>query len=204
MLEAEQVAAQRGSLTLFAGVNFKLRPGEALVITGANGSGKTTLLRIAAGLTRPQSGSLSWMGAAFAPFDAVLRAATLYIGHATALKEEMTAEENLASLASLHGARVDSAQARAALAEWALERQRSLPSRVLSQGQRRRVGLARLRLVRRPLWVLDEPTTALDTAGVAILQRFVAAHLEQGGAAVIATHHDLDLPLGATKALTLS
>jgi len=134
----------------------------------------------------------------------MLRGTTLYVGHATALKDELSAEENLASLASLHGADVDSARARAALAEWAIERQCSLPARVLSQGQRRRVGLARLRLIRRPLWVLDEPTTALDTAGVGILQSFVAAHLAQGGVAVIATHHDLALPAGAAKALTLS
>jgi heme exporter protein A len=203
MLEAQQLAAQRGGVPLFAGVGFALARGEALVVTGANGSGKTTLLRMVVGLSLPASGTLAWNGAAVRPFDPTLRETTLYVGHAPALKDELTAEENLASLASLHGATVDSARAHAALAEWALERQRSLPARVLSQGQRRRVGLARLRLVRRPLWVLDEPTTALDTAGVAILQKCVAAHLEQGGVAVIATHHDLALPPGTTKALRL-
>ena len=204
MLEAQHLAAQRGGVPLFAEVAFALRRGEALVVTGANGSGKTTLLRMVAGLTLPAAGNLAWNGAAVTPFDPSLRGTTLYIGHATALKDELSAEENLASLASLHGANVDNARTRAALAEWALERQRSLPARVLSQGQRRRVGLARLHLIRRPLWVLDEPTTALDSAGVATLQTFIAAHLAQGGVAVIATHHDLDLPLGATKALTLS
>ncbi|HXX82821.1 MAG TPA: cytochrome c biogenesis heme-transporting ATPase CcmA [Casimicrobiaceae bacterium] len=203
MLEAQQLAAQRGGVPLFT-VAFALQRGEALVVTGANGSGKTTLLRIVAGLTLPAAGTLAWNGAAVTPFDPTLRAMTLYIGHATALKDELSAEENLVSLATLHGANVDAVQARAALADWALERHRSLPARVLSQGQRRRVGLARLRLVRRPLWVLDEPTTALDTAGVAILQELVAAHLAQGGVAVIATHHDLELPLGTMKALTLS
>ena len=203
MLEAQHLAAQRGGVPLFSEVAFALGRGEALVVTGANGSGKTTLLRMVAGLSAPAAGRLAWNGATVAPFDPSLRATTLYIGHAPALKDELSAEENLASLASLHGANVDSTGARAALAEWSLERQRSLPARVLSQGQRRRVGLARLRVIRRPLWVLDEPTTALDTAGVAILRAFVTSHLAQGGIAVIATHHDLG-PLSATKVLTLS
>jgi heme exporter protein A len=203
MLEAQQLAAQRGSVMLFTGVDFALRSGEALVVTGANGSGKTTLLKIAAGLTRPVTGTLGWRGAAVAPFDAALRAVTLYIGHAPALKDELTAEETLVSLAALHGAGVDASAARAALAAWSLERQRALPARVLSQGQRRRVGLARLRLTRRPLWVLDEPTTALDADGVATLHELLAAHLAQGGIAIIATHQDLALPAGIKRTLRL-
>jgi heme exporter protein A len=203
MLEAQRLAAQRGSATLFTGVDFALSSGEALLVTGANGSGKTTLLKIAAGLTRPISGTLEWRGVAVAPFDAALRAAALYIGHATALKDELTAEENLVSLAALHGATVDAVAARAALAAWSLERQRALPARVLSQGQRRRVGLARLRVTRRPLWVLDEPTTALDADGVGTLHELLAAHLAQGGIAIIATHQDLALPASAKRALRL-
>lgn len=203
MLEAQQLAAQRGSATLFTAVDFALSAGEALLVTGANGSGKTTLLKIAAGMTRPTSGTLEWRGAAVAPFAAALRAVTLYIGHATALKDELTAEENLVSLAALHGAAVDAAAVRAALAAWSLDRQRALPARVLSQGQRRRVGLARLRLTRRPLWVLDEPTTALDADGVAVLHEFLAAHLAQGGIAIIATHQDLALPAASKRTLRL-
>ena len=203
MLEAQQLAAQRGSATLFTGVGFALSAGEALLVTGANGSGKTTLLKIAAGMTRPIGGTLEWRGAAVAPFAAALRAVTLYIGHATALKDELTAEENLVSLAALHGAAVDAAAVRAALAAWSLDRQRALPARVLSQGQRRRVGLARLRLTRRPLWVLDEPTTALDADGVAMLHELLAAHLAQGGIAIIATHQDLALPATSKRTLRL-
>lgn len=203
MLEAQHLAAQRGGVSLFAEVAFALARGEALVVTGANGSGKTTLLKMVAGLTRPSVGTLEWCGAAIAPFDAALRAMTLYVGHATALKDELTAEENLVSLATLHGAAVDAGSARAALAEWALDRQRALPAGVLSQGQRRRIGLARLRLTRRPLWVLDEPTTALDAAGVAILHELLARHLTQGGIAVIATHHELALPAGTQRRLQL-
>ena len=203
MLEAQQLAAQRGSATLFAGIDFALKPGEALLITGANGSGKTTLLKIVAGLAPSSAGALTWRGTAVTPFATDARSATLYIGHATALKDELTAEENLVSLARLHGAAADAATVGGALRVWALEPQRALPARVLSQGQRRRVGLARLRLVQRVLWVLDEPTTALDAAGVATLQDLVAAHLASGGIAVIATHQDLTLPRGSRRELQL-
>ena len=204
MLEAQDLAARRGDATLFAGVSFGLAPGHALVVTGANGSGKTTLLRIAAGLTQPVQGSVRWQGSVVHPFDAALRSAALFIGHAPALKDELTAEENLASLAVLHGAAADRSATREALAAWSLSRQRALPARVLSQGQRRRVGLARLKLARRPLWLLDEPATALDTAGVAELQRTLADHLARGGIAVIATHQELALPAAAVRALCLS
>jgi heme exporter protein A len=203
MLEAQQLAAQRGAVTLFAGIDFVLKPGEALLVTGANGSGKTTLLKIVAGLARPADGTLDWRGAAVATFAADSRAVTLYIGHATALKDELTAEENLISLARLHGAMADAQAVSAALHAWTLDAQRALPARVLSQGQRRRVGLARLRLVQRPLWVLDEPTTALDSAGVEILQALLATHLAQGGIAVIATHQDLAVPTGSRRTLQL-
>jgi heme exporter protein A len=203
MLEAQHLAAQRGSATLFAGVAFALRPGEALLVTGANGSGKTTLLKIVAGLVHRSAGSMTWRGAPVTPYAPDTRAATLYIGHAPALKDELTAEENLLSMARLHGAAADAAAVSAALRAWTLEPQGGLPARVLSQGQRRRVGLARLRLVRRPLWVLDEPTTALDAAGIVTLQETLAEHLGRGGIAVIATHQDLALPAGARRALQL-
>jgi heme exporter protein A len=203
MLEAQQLAAQRGTVTLFAGIGFRLKSGEALMVTGANGSGKTTLLKIVAGLAHSSAGTIEWRGAAVAPFAADSRATTLYIGHATALKDELTAEENLISLARLHGAAPDAATVREALCAWTLDNQRALPARVLSQGQRRRVGLARLRLVRRPLWVLDEPSNALDAAGVETLQGLLAHHLAQGGIAVIATHQDLALPNRSRRALQL-
>ena len=203
MLEAQDVAGQRGAALLFAGLSFALQPGTVLFVTGPNGSGKTTLLRIAAGLTQPARGRLRWDGAEVEAFDPALRAATLFIGHAAALKEELTAEENLASLVALHGMRTEASALSAALSDWALSRQCKLPARVLSQGQRRRVGLARLRLVQRPLWVLDEPTTALDAAGVEALQELLGAHLERGGMALIATHRDLAAPAGKSVSLNL-
>ena len=203
MLRADRLAATRGGVTLFANVAFALDSGEALIVTGANGSGKTTLLRMVAGLTQPHLGHLSWRGAPVAAFDQALRAATLYIGHAAALKDEFTAEENLLSLAALHGAAADREAVRDALDEWSLGRHDGVPARVLSQGQRRRVALARMSLARRRLWVLDEPATALDASGVATLEKRVNAHLAGQGVAVIATHQPLALAAGAMRRLEL-
>jgi heme exporter protein A len=204
MLESKQLAAQRGTATLFSGIDFKLGPGDALLVTGANGSGKTTLLRIAAGLSHAAQGTLSWRGVPVAPLDPDLRAAVTYIGHAPALKDELTAEENLASLASLHAGSDASDAIGAALALWSLQRQRALPARALSMGQRRRIGLARLALVPRPLWILDEPAAALDTAGVALLCDMIGVHLAQGGMAIIATHQDIALSGPSVRGLSLS
>jgi heme exporter protein A len=204
MLESKQLGAQRGAATLFSDVNFKLATGDALVVTGANGSGKTTLLRIAAGLSHATTGTLSWRGVPVAPLDPLLRASVLYIGHAAALKDELTAEENLASLASLHAGSAAGTAVRHALASWSLERQRTLPARALSMGQRRRIGLARLALVSRPLWILDEPAAALDAAGVSLLCDLLGAHLAQGGMAIIATHQDIALPGRTVRGLSLS
>jgi heme exporter protein A len=203
MLVAEGLAAQRGDALLFEGLDFALRPGTALFVGGPNGSGKTTLLRIVAGLTRALRGTLTWDGAEVAPFQPLLRGAALFIGHAMALKEELTAEENLASLAALHGASVGAEALSSALAAWSLARQRNLPARVLSQGQRRRIGLARLRLVARPLWILDEPMTALDAAGADTLRSVIGDHLARGGMALIATHQEFAPGAGTFHSLRL-
>ena len=204
MLESKQLAAQRGAATLFSGIDFRLAPGDALLVTGANGSGKTTLLRIAAGLSHAAQGTLSWRGVPVAPLDAELRAAVAYIGHAAALKDELTAEENLASQTSLHAGSADSGAIARALGLWSLDRQRALPARALSMGQRRRIGLARLALVPRPLWILDEPAAALDAAGLALLCGMIGAHLAQGGMAIIATHQDIGLSGPSVRGLSLS
>ena len=204
MLEVHDHAAQRGDARLFSGVSLSLGPGTALFVRGPNGSGKTTLLRILAGATQAAAGRVLWRGEQVGPFHPALRASAIFIGHAPALKDELTAEENLASLATLHGAPAERAAVLEALNAWSLSRQRALPARVLSQGQRRRVALARLWLLSRPLWLLDEPATALDAAGQVTLRDALAAHLAARGIAVIATHQDLPVASGAHQSLLLA
>jgi len=203
MLEAQKLSARRGVARLFTGLSFRVLPGEALVVTGANGSGKTTLLRMLAGLSMPSAGEIRWKGRPFAPFDVELRGAMAYVGHSPALKDELTAEENLGSLLALDGEAVAGDALRNALDDVALAPQRALPARVLSQGQRRRIGLARLALLPRALWVLDEPITALDAAGSALLSRLLTGHLAKGGLAVAATHASLGLPEARVRSLAL-
>jgi heme exporter protein A len=203
MLQTQNLAARRGDARLFSDLSFSLSSGTALLVTGPNGSGKTTLLRILAGLTDSAEGSASWRGVPFRAFDPRLRGEALFIGHLPGLKDELTALENLASLASLHGFAPTTQQLRSALAGWALSRQSALPARVLSQGQRRRVALARLPLSNRALWLLDEPGTALDDVGVATLCAAIAEHLAAGGVAVIATHQPLELPRASIQSLRL-
>lgn len=204
MLEAHDLAARRGYTRLFTGLSFKVEPGEALVVTGANGTGKTTLLRMLAGLSAPAGGEIRWHGKPVRPFDPALRGALAFAGHHPSLKDELTAEENLTALVGLSDSPTDRETIRAALDAVSLTRQRALPARVLSQGQRRRIGLARLTLVRRLLWLLDEPVTALDAAGTALLARLVGQHLAAGGMAVAATHTPLDLPQSHMRALSLA
>ena len=203
MLEAQTLAARRGFTNLFTGLSFRVVPGEALVVTGANGTGKTTLLRILAGLSAPTAGEVRWNGATVAPFDGELRGALAFVGHLPALKDDLTTCENLASLLALAGETATDEALHDALEAVALGRQRSLPARVLSQGQRRRIGLARLTLLRRPLWILDEPTTALDSDGAQLLGQILARHLAGRGLVVAATHSALDLPANRLRSLAL-
>ena len=203
MLEAQKLAARRGFSRLFDGLSFRVGAGEALVVTGANGTGKTTLLRMLAGLTAPEAGEIRWQGKRVDTFAPELRAAAAFSGHLPALKDGLTAQENLASLVALEGSPASREAIVEALDDVALSRQRTLPARVLSQGQRRRIGLARLSLVARPLWVLDEPLAALDAAGSALLAKLLGRHLANGGLAVVATHAPLGLPEARTTSLVL-
>jgi heme exporter protein A len=199
---AEGLAARRGYATLFANLQFSVSTGCALTVTGANGSGKTTLLRIIAGLTAPVEGEIRWQGRAMHPFDPRMREAVAFNGHLAALKDELSAEDNLRAWIALDDRSPDADAVVEALDAFDLARQRRLPVRVLSQGQRRRIGLARLRLVRRPLWVLDEPLTALDADGVDALGALLDAHLSSGGLCITASHHPL--PIAAKRARTFA
>jgi len=202
-LVADRLTREFGGQRVVDGVDLRVERGECLALFGPNGAGKTTLLRMLAGLTIPEAGEIRLDGASVRAFSPALRAAVTFAGHALALKDEMSARENLASLVTLCGAQVDDAELDAALDRVALGERKRLPSRLLSQGQRRRVGLARLALSRRRVWILDEPVTALDASGAALLGELVAAHLARGGLAVASTHAPLALPPARVRTLSL-
>ncbi len=190
-LEVRDLAAERGGRPLFAGLSFTLAAGEALGITGPNGAGKSTLLRIVAGLLPPAEGTLVLDPPDAEDEDAPLRERAHYLGHADALKGAMTAVENLGFAAAV--AARPALSPVEALRRFGLAHVEDLPCAYLSAGQRRRVALARLLVAARPLWLLDEPTTALDAASQAVFGTVMRDHLAAGGLIVAATHAPLGL-----------
>ena len=195
MLEVRDLACARGDQSLFAGLGFGVGPGEVLWVEGPNGAGKTTLLRILAGLATPDSGEVLWRGEGGRAGREARAREGLWVGHLDALKDDLSVAENLRFHAAL--AELDQApdQVDAALAAVGLDDRSHLPVRVLSRGQRRRTALARLRLAaRRPLWILDEPFAALDSASVEGLAATVAGHARAGGLVVLTTHQPVDFP----------
>jgi heme exporter protein A len=203
LLDVRQLAAARGNATLFRDLGFRLESGDVMLVQGRNGTGKTTLLRILAGLTSMVDGVVAWCGERMVPLDERLRTAVAFVGHAPAIKDELSAAENLAALLALSGEAADPDRVVAALGTAGLDARRELPARWLSQGQRRRIGLARLALTRRPLWILDEPGTALDASAFAWLGELINAHANAGGIVVAATHQPLPMPARRIATLTL-
>jgi heme exporter protein A len=191
ILEGRDLGLARGVKQLFSGLSFAVGSGQALVLRGPNGVGKTSLLRVLAGLTEADTGEV-WVGAMRTQaLSAAGRSAMLYTGHANALKDEFTGAENLADQLALDANPAGIEQQFEALRAVGLFERRDVLTRRLSQGQKRRIGLARLHLsrgVQKPVWLLDEPTNALDAAGSALFVQIVDAHLAEGGLAVIATH----------------
>jgi len=198
-LVAEGLACRRGERLVFAGIDCRLPPGGALLLTGSNGSGKSSLLRILATLLMPAAGRLVWGSVPVAADTARYRAAIHYLGHLDATKPALTAREMLRFWAALRGAA--GADTGAALETFGLADAADFPCRWLSAGQRRRLALARLVTTPAPLWLLDEPTAALDGDGESRLLAAIAAHRAAGGRAVIATHQPL--PLGEAAELVL-
>jgi heme exporter protein A len=189
MLEARQLTAQRGERLLFANLDLRLARGQALWLKGRNGSGKTTLLRILAGLHQPREGGVYWQTA---PLTASLATAS-YLGHRNGLKDDLSPSENLLHGCRLQGLNVEETTIEAALAQVGLDPLvQELPCRLLSQGQQRRVALARLLLEQRPLWLLDEPFVGLDDQAVTRFLDHLRRHLAQGGLLVLTTHQPLD------------
>jgi len=186
-LEGRSLDCIRGGRTVFSGLDFSLGSGEALLVTGRNGAGKSSLLRMMAGLVRVASGRLTLAGAA--P-DRTIPEQAHYLGHLDALKPSLTVMENLDFWTRYLGG-VGAPQA--ALANVGLSALADLPAAYLSAGQRRRLSLARLLSVRRPVWLLDEPVSALDHEAQGMLAGLMQQHLATGGIVVAATHGPIGL-----------
>jgi heme exporter protein A len=192
ILEGRDLGLARGVKQLFSGLSFAVGSGHALVLRGPNGVGKTSLLRVLAGLTEADAGEVWVRAKPTQRLSAASRSAMLYIGHANALKDDFTAAENLTDQLALDANPASAGQQLEALKVVGLFERRDVLTRRLSQGQKRRIGLARLHLSRgaahKRVWLLDEPTNALDGDGSALFLQIVDAHLAEGGVAVIATH----------------
>jgi heme exporter protein A len=189
-----ELTCLRGDRLVFTELDFRVAPGEALVLLGPNGSGKSSLLRMMAGLLRPFRGRLAWDGVSVTEEPDGHRARVQYVGHLDAVKPVLTAAETLAFWAALGGAAEPQASALAALARLGVPQVAAVPGRYLSAGQKRRLALARLLAAPAPLWLLDEPSVALDRAAVALLEGIIAEHRAKGGMVVLSTHADIAVP----------
>ena len=203
MLEASNLECIRGERSLFAGVGFRLAAGEMLYLQGANGSGKTSLMRILCGLAHPAAGEVRWRGEPIGKLGEDYRRELCYLGHHNAIKEELTPLENLLAAAHLADEELDEGAALDALELVGLAGREELACRYLSQGQKRRVALARLVNERLALRILDEPYVALDTAAVALVASLIGAHLQRGGLVVLTTHQAVPVAAGAVRELVL-
>jgi heme exporter protein A len=204
MLLAQDLACLRGDRLLFKQVGFELNAGGLLYVLGENGSGKSSLLRMLCGLLTPETGEVLWSGQNIKQESEVYQSALFYLGHLNGLKDDLTALENLQVSAKLSGNVVDEDQVLAALKAIGIARCASLPVRVLSQGQKRRVALALLWLTESKLWILDEPFAALDTASIEVLAAHLSQHLSKGGMSIITTHQDVVINAQSTQTLRLS
>lgn len=188
-LELRDLQCVRGERVLFSGVSAAVPAGRMLRVQGANGSGKTSLLRLVCGLAAPDRGEVLWQGEPIARLREEFNLQLVYLGHAPALKDDLSALENLLASGGLAGLACTEAEAAEALAQAGLRGRERLPARALSQGQRKRVGIARLALsAAAALWVLDEPFNALDEAACGWLQGLIAAQLGRGGVVVLTSH----------------
>ena len=193
-LVLDQLACRRGGRTVFAGLGFRLAAGTAALVRGPNGAGKSSLLRIVAGLLPPAAGDVRLGGVSLVQDRTGLQEGLMLAGHLDAVKPALTVAENLGAWTGILGA--GRGRAAAALDRFGLGAIADRPAGQCSAGQRRRLGLARLLLVDRPLWLLDEPTVSLDAASAALVADLVRAHAAAGGMALIATHIDIGLGPG--------
>ncbi len=204
LLSAHDLTCVRGDRILFRNIGFTLDTGGLLYVLGENGSGKSSLLRLICGLLNAEAGYVAWQGQDIRDSAELYRSELLYVGHLGGLKDDLTAFENLQTNAELAGYGRDSGSVTSALQAIGVERCANLPVRVLSQGQKRRVALARLWLSGCRLWVLDEPFAALDNASIDVLSQRISQHLQQGGLAIITTHQDVHIGACTTQTLRLN
>jgi heme exporter protein A len=207
VLDVQDLEARRGRRVLFCGLGLQAAPGRLVRVSGANGAGKTTLLRMLVGLSTPSAGQVRWRGQPLHAAREDFHRELAWVGHAAALKDDLTALENLQAIAMLGGDAVGRDEAMGALAQAGLQGRERLPARVLSAGQRRRVVLARLALPPatppRLLWVLDEPFNALDGAATEWLSGLVRSQLSRGGIVVLTSHQAIPLD-GLADPLTVA
>jgi heme exporter protein A len=204
LLEVNKLGCVRGDRRLFSGLDLSLHGGTYLQVTGPNGSGKTSLLRILCGLLAPAEGAIKWQGENIRSLAEDYFTSVTYLGHRHGVKDELSAVENLRISNALNGVELSQERAREVLARMGLGGRELLPARLLSEGQRRRVALARLTTCGTKLWLLDEVMTSLDKRAVALIIYLIEQHLTNGGIAIVATHQDLDVATGSSQRLELA
>lgn len=202
-LQIDALSCVRGDRELFRDLSFAIAQGDFIHLRGHNGSGKTTLLRAIAGLLLPADGEVRWHGRPIRSLREEYARHVLYLGHRNGIKGDLTAVENLRIACTLDGYRIEESRAWQVLGEIGLRGHEDLPTKHLSQGQKRRVALARLLANDASLWILDEPFTALDVAAVDLLQTVIGRHVSAGGMAIVTTHQTVAMLAEHTRTITL-
>ncbi len=204
MLEVLKLGCIRGDRRLFSDLSFSAGAGELIELRGPNGSGKTSLLRILCGLSSPAAGQVRWNGKNIRSLGEEYFRDVAYLAHQNAVKDELSALENLRIATGVAGNPLPKAQAQEVLERIGLKDRQHLPARVLSAGQRRRLAVARLLTIKATLWILDEVLTSLDDAAVRLSREFISDHIKNGGIAIVATHQDLNLSVERMQRIQLS
>ena len=202
LLSANNLTCIREERVLFEDLNLSIFPGDILQIEGPNGAGKTSLMRILAGLSQPYDGDIQFQGKSITDQRELFHQNLLYLGHLPGVKDELTAQENLAFNLALHG--LDTSTAESTLTEVNLLGFEDALASHLSAGQHRRIALSRLWQSQAKIWILDEPFTAIDKLGVEKLEQLFLQHADNGGCVILTTHQDLSLPAERVKKVSLA